>query len=156
MEKQISTDEIIAGLREGEKVYRGFKHGLETATAFKALETRQVELEKMIDQLNATAKKLADDNTLAVMAIKDAESRARVIVSAAEAKAETLINDAQATILDAANKAQEDLKGVVLDLAEVKDEVLEATQERDILKSEIKDLEELKEKTRAKLLDGVA
>lgn len=155
-EKQISTAEIISGLKEGEKTYRGFKRGLEVAQAFAGLENKEVDIKKSIENLERQKIVLVSEVADLKESVILEEARASKLIGDAEVKSAEIINEAQTKILVAETASQEAIEDMAHTLAAVKDEVSEAEVERDKLKAEIKELEDVKSKTRQQILDGTA
>lgn len=156
MSKEITTDEIIQGLREGEKTYRGFKHGLEVAQAFKALETRKQELEKSIGLLEKREILTSDNLKSLSENLTACEVEAKKIVADAKEKASVLVGEAMAKITAEEASSESKLDAAEAYLSSVKEQTAEAEVARDNLKAELKALEEEKAKIRERILGAAA
>lgn len=154
--KEFNVDEIVHVLQKGEKEHRIYRDGLDVALSFKALVNQKADLLKSIENDEKLRETLQNELHELREGIKKAELQAKQTLIDAEEKAAGIISKAQEDILVSQNKAEDELEDAARSLAAVKDEVAEAEVERDTIKAEIRELEEIKEKTRKQILGGTA
>lgn len=155
-EKQTPIDEIVHGLKEAEKNYRWAKNGLEIAQGVRSLEARTAEAAKELASLETQKKSLAEDIGATELIVQQNMARARTLVNETEVQIADMKNKAQADILSAQNAADIELKAAASRLAAVNEEIQEESIKRDAIRADIKFLNEEKEKTRQRILDGTA
>jgi DNA repair exonuclease SbcCD ATPase subunit len=155
-EQDISIDEIIHTLKEGEKTYRGMKRGIEVAQAFKSLEGRSTDLKKENQALEDRNVSLKEEVQASDALVQSNITKARKIISDTEDEVAKLKSVAQVDILAAQNRADDELKAAASRLAAVNEEIQEESVKRDTIRAEISELNTEKEKIRQKLLDGTA
>lgn len=153
---EIGIDEVISVLQQAEKAHRYAKNGLETARALKAMVDDKAALECSIETLGKNKELLAGENAAMIEKIANNQETAKLTLENADVVAAQKIAKADADALARLKKADDELEVMARSLEDGKTKLLELQRERDTVKADIRNLEEIKEKTRKQIEAGSA